>query len=89
MLAAWGSSGSSDAAAQKLVGETLDEKRQHALINEFFRVKSGKVVVLEGAQASGTAAEVTSALPLTKEEQEMVNKEVLAKMGKQAAVTFR
>ena len=78
------------AAAQKLVGETLDEKRQHALINEFFSgVKSGKVVVLEGAQASGTAAEVTSALPLTKEEQELVKKEVLAKMGKQAAVTFR
>jgi len=37
------------AAANKLVGETLDEKKQHALIDEFFSgVKSGKVVVVEG-----------------------------------------
>ena len=36
------------AATQKLVGETLDEKRQHALIDEFFSgVKAGKVVVLD------------------------------------------
>jgi F-type H+-transporting ATPase subunit b len=78
------------AAAQKLVGETLDEKRQHALINEFFSgVKSGKVVVLEGAEVAGGAAEVTSALPLTAEEQETVKKDVLAKMGKQATVAFR
>jgi F-type H+-transporting ATPase subunit b len=78
------------AAAQKLVGEALDEKRQHALINEFFSgVKSGKVVVLEGAEVAGGAAEVTSALPLTAEEQETVKKDVLAKMGKQATVAFR
>ncbi len=78
------------AAAQKLVGEALDEKRQHALINEFFSgVKSGKVVVLEGASASGEAAEVTSALPLSPDEQETVKAEVLTRIGKQANVTFR
>jgi F-type H+-transporting ATPase subunit b len=78
------------AATQKLVGETLDEKRQHALINEFFSgVKSGKVVVLEGADVTGAAADVTSALPLNKEEQEAVKANVLSKMGKQASVTFR
>ena len=78
------------AAAQKLVGETLDEKRQHALINEFFSgVKSGKVIVMEGAEMIGASAEVTSALPLTREEQESVKKDVLAKMGKQATVAFR
>ena len=38
------------AAANKLVGEALDEKKQHALIDEFFSgVKSGKVVVLDGS----------------------------------------
>jgi F-type H+-transporting ATPase subunit b len=78
------------AAAQKLIGESLDEKRQHALINEFFSgVSSGKVVVLEGAEVKGAAAEVTSALPLTSAEQEMVKKDVLTKMGKQATVSFR
>lgn len=77
------------AAAQKLVGEALDEKRQHALINEFFSgVKSGKVVLLEAADFKGDSAEVTSALPLSQEEQATVKKDVLAKAGAQA-VTFR
>lgn len=77
------------AAAQKLLGEALDEKRQRSLLEEFFSgVKAGKVVVLEGAQASGLSAEVTSALPLTKEEQETIKKEILAEAGSQT-VTFR
>jgi len=77
------------AAAQKLVGEALDEKRQHALINEFFSgVKSGKVVVLEDADVKGASAEVVSALPLTGEEEAAVKKDILAKVGAQA-VTFR
>lgn len=77
------------AAAQKLVGEALDEKRQHTLIDEFFSgVKSGKVIVLEGSMASGAAAEVTSALPLTDTEQGTVKKDLLAKTGA-ADVIFR
>lgn len=76
-------------ATQKLIGESLDEKRQHALLDEFFAgVKAGKVVVLEGASVSGQSAEVTSALPLTNAEQDSVKKDVLAKTGA-AAVTFR
>lgn len=76
-------------ATQKLIGESLDEKRQHALLDEFFAgVKAGKVVVLEGASISGQSAEVTSALPLTNAEQDSVKKDVLAKTGA-AAVTFR
>jgi len=77
------------AATQKLVGEALDEKRQRALLDEFFSgVKSGKVVVLDDASIKGEAAEVTSALPLTDQEQDTVKKDVLAKVGAQA-VTFR
>lgn len=77
------------AAAQKLIGEALDEKRQHALLDEFFSgVKSGKVVVLEGAEVSGQAAEVISALPLTQAEEEAVKKDILTRVGAQA-VTFR
>jgi F-type H+-transporting ATPase subunit b len=78
------------AAAQKLIGETLDEKRQHGLIDEFFSgVKAGKVIVLEGASLSGASAEVTSALPLTPAEMETVKKDILSKVGSQATVTFR
>jgi F-type H+-transporting ATPase subunit b len=78
------------AAAQRLIGETLDEKRQHALLKEFFSgVKTGKVVALEGMEFTGGSAEVISALPLTAEEQAQVKKDVLAKIGKQATVAFR
>ena len=76
-------------ATQKLVGEALDEKRQRALIDEFFSgVKSGKIVMMEDANVKGASAEVTSALPLTTEEQDTLKLDVLAKTGAQA-VTFR
>lgn len=79
------------AAAQKLVGDALDEKRQRELIDEFFSgVKSGKVVVVsEASGLAGQSAEVTSALPLSEKEKEQVEKDVLAKIGPQAAVSFR
>jgi F-type H+-transporting ATPase subunit b len=78
------------AAAQKLVGESLDEKRQHALIDEFFSgVRSGNVVVLEGANLSGSSAEVTSALPLSSSEMDAVKQDILSKVGNQSTVSFR
>jgi len=70
------------AAANKLVGEALDEKKQHVLIDEFFSgVKSGKVVVLDDASFKGDAAEITSALPLSDKEQETVKNSVINKVG--------
>jgi F-type H+-transporting ATPase subunit b len=73
------------AAAQKLVGEALDEKRQHTLIDEFFSgLKSKKVVVLDGAEFRGESAEVTSALPLNDQEKELVKTDILDKVGAQA-----
>lgn len=70
------------AAANKLVGEALDEKKQHALLNEFFSgVKSGKVTVLDNSGFKGDSAEVTSALPLSAEEQAAVRQDVLSRVG--------
>jgi F-type H+-transporting ATPase subunit b len=78
------------AAAQKLVGEALDEKRQHVLLAEFFSgVKEGKVVVLEEQTLTGASAEVISALPLTADEQAIVKKEILVKMGSKSEVSFK
>lgn len=78
------------AAAQKLVGEALDEKRQRTLIEAFFSgVKAGKVTVLEGAEVGGKSATVTSALPLNDAEQEAVKKDVLSKLGGGSEVTFK
>ncbi len=77
------------AAAQKIIGETLDEKRQHALVDEFFSgVKSGKVVVLDGVALDGDEAEVTSALPLTDAEKKTVTDDVMKKLGSRAKVVF-
>jgi F-type H+-transporting ATPase subunit b len=78
------------AAAQKLLGESLDEKRQHALLAEFFSgIKSGKVMVLESSDFSGSSAEVVSALPLTLDEQAIITRDILSKMGKQTGIEFR
>jgi F-type H+-transporting ATPase subunit b len=76
------------AATQKLISATLDEKRQHALIDEFFSgTTRGRVMVLEDVAAKGESAEVTSALPLNADEQEIVKKELLSKVSAHA-VTF-
>ena len=77
------------AAAHKLIGEALDEKRQRSLIDEFFSgVKSGKVVVLEDTDLRGASAEIVSALPLTDSEKESVRQEITSKVGAQT-VAFR
>ncbi len=77
------------AATQKLIGEALDERRQHALIDEFFSgVKAGKVVVLEEAEIQGASAEIISALPLTEQEKEIVRQQITNKIGAQT-VAFR
>lgn len=67
------------AAANKLVGEALDEERQRAIIADFFaRVPAGV------ASFSGNTAEVTSALPLTDAEQTSVKG-----MLKAASIRFK
>lgn len=77
------------AAAQKLVGEALDEKRQHELVAEFFSgIKDGRISILEGETLTGGAAEVMSALPLTDEEQKTIKGEMLQKLGEKAEVSF-
>jgi F-type H+-transporting ATPase subunit b len=77
------------AAANKLVGEALDEKKQRSLLDEFFSgVKSGKLILLDGANFQGESAQVTSALPLSKDEEETVKRDVLAKAGAKE-VSFR
>ena len=61
------------AAANRLVGESLDEKRQHALIADFFSKVPDSV-----SDMSGERAEVTSALPLTEKEQDGARKALKA-----------
>lgn len=78
------------AATQKLIGESLDEARQHVLVNQFFSgVKAGKIVVLDGQTVEGSAVEITSALPLTEDEQAAVRKEMLGKLGGNPEITYQ
>ena len=79
------------AAANKLIGESLDEKRQHALIDEFFSgVKGGKVVVLEDTELpSNASAHVTTALPLTPNEQDNIKQSLATQIGQDAKINFK
>ncbi len=80
------------AAAQRLLKQNLDEHRQRALVNEFFScVRSGEITILDADSLTGGAGQsvsVTSALPLTDEEQKVVRKELLEKLGGDAEVNF-
>ncbi len=78
------------AAAERIIRESLDEKRQRALIAEFFSgLKEGKVALLEGQEISGTSVEVTSALSLTPEEHQVIRTEIASKVGSGSSITFR
>jgi len=57
------------AAANKIVGESLSDKRQRQIIGDFFAKVPADVAALKG-----DTAEVTSALPLTAAEQKSVKK---------------
>ena len=61
------------AAANKLVGEALDEKRQREIIADFFAKTPAGL-----GDMSGDKAVVTSALPLTDDEQANVSKSLSA-----------
>lgn len=74
------------AAANKLIGESMDEKRQRALVDEFFSgVKSGKVVLLEPGVGGAGKAEVTSALPLSAEEQAAIKGDLTGRGASEVA----
>jgi F-type H+-transporting ATPase subunit b len=78
------------AAAQKLIGDSLDEKRQRQLVEEFFSgVKDGRVVALDDVALQGAGAEITSALPLTEEEQSAIRKQLAKPLGSAASLSFR
>ena len=79
------------AATRKLLQANLDEHRQHALLEEFFSgVRDRKVQLLQDAGLSAAqSAEVTSALPLSAAEQDLVRQELLSQVGATASVTFR
>lgn len=83
------------AAANKLIGEALDEQRQRRLIDELFSgIRAGRVVVLDEqelrrAKAGEVKATVTSALPLSADEQKVVSSGLAEQLGWMPAIEFK
>ncbi|MBU0704816.1 MAG: F0F1 ATP synthase subunit B [Chloroflexi bacterium] len=81
------------AAAHKVIGATLDEQRQQALVESFFSgIREGQVEVLpEGAAVgpAGAPVTVTSALPLTEEQQTIIRHDLSARVGGESTISFR
>ncbi|MGQ9814494.1 MAG: F0F1 ATP synthase subunit B [Candidatus Roseilinea sp.] len=74
------------AAANKIIGDSLDAQRQQALINDFFsKVPVGMV---SNVKADGAAVVVTSALPLSDDEQARVKADLAQQLGQISDVTF-
>lgn len=78
------------AAANKVIGDSLDEQRQRRLIQEFFSgVRAGRIQLAEDADLPrGASATVTSALPLTEEERAQVRNDLAQRTGA-SQVEFR
>ncbi len=82
------------AAAQHLLGEALDERRQRALVESFFNgLTQGELPILQQIrpdEADGvTQVIVTSAVPLTGEEQATIHGELVRRLGHEVKLDFR
>lgn len=79
------------AAANRLIGEALDEERQRRLVDEFFTgISAGRVQIIDEAElAVGEAkARVTSALPLSAKEKATLASNLAAQLGAEPEVEF-
>jgi F-type H+-transporting ATPase subunit b len=79
------------AAANQLIGASMDEQRQVELVNEFFSgVKAGKVQVADKVGVlAGQKAVVTSALPLADADKATYRSYLREQLGPDATVEFR
>ena len=79
------------AAANQIVGEALDERRQMQLVAEFFSgVKAGQVKVADKVGAlTGGEAVVTSALPLSETDRATYRAYLQAQLGAEANIEFK
>ncbi len=80
------------AAAQKIIGEELDERRQRALVESFFSgIRAGHVEVLPEGEigTAGASVTVTSAMPLSAEQQAVVQRDLQARLGGESEIAFR
>ena len=75
------------AAANKVIGDSLDAQRQKALINDFFS-KVPVSMVAEAKVDGGGEVVVTSALPLSADEQARVKADLAQQLRQAGEITF-
>lgn len=74
-------------AANKIIGESLDQAKQQKLVTDFFSGISGGKIAALAAAAVGESAEVKTALPLAAADQETYASELKSKGA--SKVTFK
>jgi F-type H+-transporting ATPase subunit b len=79
------------AAAQRIIGASLDEQQQRDLVDAFFSgVREGRVEVLpETLTTVQGPVVVTSAIPLTGDEEVAIRQELASRAGEDVAVSFK
>lgn len=82
------------AVAQHLLGEALDERRQRALVESFFNgLNEGSLPILQDFRFETTdniaQVVITSAVPLTDEEQAAIHGELVRRLGREVELEFR
>ncbi|MBN1267847.1 MAG: F0F1 ATP synthase subunit B [Anaerolineales bacterium] len=77
------------AAAQQLISSSMDEERQRALVVSFFSgLKDRKIVLLEGDIAAAGDVHITSALPLSEEEQKLIQADLKSRLNIEPVISF-
>jgi len=79
------------AAANRLIGEALDEERQRRLVDEFFTgISAGRVQIIDEAELAvgEKKAQVTSALPFSEEEKATLASNLAARLGTEPQLEF-
>ncbi|HEY79944.1 MAG TPA: F0F1 ATP synthase subunit B [Caldilineae bacterium] len=79
------------AAAHRLIGEALDERRQRTLVDAFFSgVREGRVEVLpEGTGPAHGPVTIISAIPLSEAEQATIRSELTRQLDEEWEMSFQ
>lgn len=78
-------------SAKKLVDESLllDESKQHIILNGLLTgLTTGKIIDISSLPVNQKRVEVTTAVPLTAEEQKLVMEQLAEKMSEGSTITF-
>jgi len=78
------------AAARQVVETSMDEVKQHAVIDSFFNgLEDGSINLLEGKRIRPGKIQVTSALPLRDEEKQLIQGDLARRLEEDVEIVYR